>query len=103
MIVFGFFDDCSYMSASLERFTSISDAKAQLRARYESNGHLHCPVRYVHRTADGAEYLTAEDGEYLFPAVTEHATITLYATTETDYPMCRLSIGPRGGIVKEDN
>lgn len=104
-IYHGTFDDASYgnpysLFDGLEEFGSIQDAKNALRDRYESNGHMQCDVTYLEFDSVG-EVKSKRVRSVYFPAVTEHARITLYHPGVYDYPAMTLEFGPRMGVKVE--
>lgn len=91
----------------MEAFTSIQSAKDEMHRR-QTMGYSYTTT--YNENADG-DYVKWEDSaRYDFPTTTNEDTMELYGVTESEpgvfvrhnEPSYRLSIGERGGIVKEN-
>lgn len=95
----------NFADPSFEGFYSLAHATAKLRERVNGSGAWPCEVIDLSETADGVLFINRISG-VLFPATTNEDYIDLYPVDARGYrasePSIRLTVGPRGGIVREN-
>lgn len=95
MIVYGLWNGGANYSdgtapQDMERFRGVAHASYVLRQRERNGGHVYLPTYYVLR----------ENATVLFPCV-QGSSMDLYPDPEGGEPWARLTIGPRGGVVRQ--
>lgn len=107
----GIFKDASYSSYDreyMDAYTSIEDAKEAMRSRQSEYDY----VTTYRENADGLHVLWESRRYTIFPATTQSAVMELYKVQDgesrdgalyvADSPTHRLTIGGRGGVIKEN-